>query len=315
MRFQGFNGRWGREPRSTAILAAAAKGYNPTMQTLSQKRDAVLALITGLERCAVAFSGGVDSAVVAKAAHLALGDNAVAVTGVSPSLADGELDEAQRLAECIGIRHEIIHTQEFQRAGYVENSPQRCYHCKTELYEQVEQLASRLDYGVLLNGANADDAGDYRPGMTAAAEHRVRSPLLECGVTKAEVRALAVEWALPAWDKPASPCLASRVAYGEEVTPERVAMIDRAEQYLRGLGIRELRVRYHKGDMARIEVPPEALPRFADPGMAKELVKAFTSLGFKFVTLDLAGFRSGSMNTVLPVEVLLRGGRESPAQM
>jgi pyridinium-3,5-biscarboxylic acid mononucleotide sulfurtransferase len=274
------------------------------MPELRLKRDQLLALIRGLDRCAVAFSGGVDSAVVAKAAQLALGENALAVTGVSPSLAVGELEAACELAAIIGIRHEVIRTQEFTRPGYVENSPQRCYHCKTELYEQLEQIAERLNLSVLLNGANADDAGDYRPGMKAATQHRVRSPLLECSITKDEVRELAALWELPVWDKPASPCLASRVAYGEEVTPERVAMIDRAEQYLRGQGIRELRVRYHKGDLARIEVPPEELPRLTQPPLATDMVREFQKLGFKFVTLDLAGFRSGSLNALVPVEVL-----------
>jgi pyridinium-3,5-biscarboxylic acid mononucleotide sulfurtransferase len=276
---------------------------------LMAKRDRLLALLRGFESCAVAFSGGVDSAVAAKAARLALGDRAVAVTGVSASLADGELDEARDVARLIGIRHEELPTDEFSNASYLANSPDRCYHCKTELYTQLEGVAERLGVAVVINGANLDDRGDHRPGMHAATEHSVRSPLLECGLSKAEVRQLAVHWGLPIWDKPASPCLSSRIAYGEAVTPERVQMIDRAEQYLRGLGLpglekRDLRVRYHQGDLARIEVPLAALPELSRPEVRDGLVRELRSLGFKYVALDLEGFRSGSLNQVLPVESL-----------
>jgi len=266
---------------------------------LAAKRDRLLETIKAYGSCAVAFSGGVDSAVVAKAAHLALGERAVAVTGTSASLASGELDEARRVAALIGIRHEVIATEEFAQPAYVRNAPDRCYHCKTELYTQMEGLAERLGVAVLANGANIDDRGDYRPGMQAAAEHRVESPLLECGLSKAEVRELAAHWSLPVWDKPASPCLSSRVAYGEEVTPQRLAMIDRAERLLRAMGLSELRVRYHGGDLARIEVPASQLPRLAAPEVAAELAARLKSLGFRYVTLDLEGFRSGSLNAGL----------------
>lgn len=271
---------------------------------LSAKATALLDRIRGYGSCVVAFSGGIDSTVVAKAAQLALGDQALAVTGTSASLAGGELEEAQALAALIGIRHEVIPTEEFQKEEYLRNSGDRCYHCKTELYLRLEGLAERFGDAVLLNGANVDDQGDYRPGMKAAAEHRVRSPLLECGITKAEVRQLAAHWQLPTWDKPASPCLSSRIAYGEEVTPQRVAMIDAAEQYLHSLGLREVRVRYHKGDLARVEVPAEALSRLVQQPLLAELIGRLKSLGFRFVTLDLEGFRSGSLNQVLPVESL-----------
>ncbi len=271
---------------------------------LVAKRERLLALIRGYDSCAVAFSGGVDSTVVAKAAQLALGDRAIAVTGTSASLAAGELDEARTLARLIGIRHEVIETEEFAEPAYLANAPDRCYHCKTELYTQLEGVTVRFGVAVVLNGANLDDRGDYRPGMTAAAEHQVRSPLLECELSKDDVRQLAASWNLPIWDKPASPCLSSRIAYGEEVTPERVRMIDQAEQILRALGLRELRVRYHKGDLARLEVPIEALPRLAEAETRTQLLAQLKSLGFKYVTLDLEGFRSGSLNQVLPVESL-----------
>ncbi len=175
------------------------------------------------------------------------------------------------------------------------------------MYTQIEQLAPRLKVRVVVNGANADDAGDYRPGMQAAEEHRVRSPLLECGINKAEVRQLAADWGLPIWDKPAMPCLASRVAYGEEVTPERLAMIDRAEQLLRDRGLRTVRVRYHKGDLARLEVPAAELGRLVEEPTRRELIEGLKDLGFRFVTIDLEGFRSGSLNTLVPLEVLRAG--------
>lgn len=271
------------------------------MSDIAGKRAALLANIAVHGSCAVAYSGGVDSAVVAKAAHEALGERAVAVTGSSASLAMGELEQAEEIARLIGIRHRVIQTDEFQQPAYLRNAPDRCYHCKTELYTQLERVLPELGVKVLLNGANADDAGDYRPGMTAAAENAVHSPLAECGITKDEVRQLAAEWNLPVWDKPASPCLSSRVAYGEEVTPERLAMIDGAEQFLRSKGLKVCRVRFHRGNLARIEVPPEELLRLCEPDTRRELAGELRRLGFKFVTMDLEGFRSGSLNELLQI--------------
>ncbi len=276
------------------------------MSEFPNKRDQLIQTLRDCGSVAVAFSGGVDSAVVAKAAHLALGDCAVAVTGVSNSLAAGELDEAREIARLIGIRHEVISTDEFARPDYLRNAPDRCYHCKTELYAQLDGRTERFGVAVIANGANLDDAGDYRPGMKAASEHAVRSPLIECGFTKADVRALAQEWNLPIWDKPASPCLSSRVAYGEEVTPERLQMIDAAEQFLRAQGLQTVRVRYHKGDLARLEVPAEALQKLCEPALREQLTLHLKSLGFKFITLDLEGFRSGSLNVLVPVESLTK---------
>jgi uncharacterized protein len=252
----------------------------------------------------VAFSGGVDSAVVAKAAVLAFGERAVAVTAVSPSLATGELESAQSLAREIGIRHEQILTTEFSNPNYVRNAQDRCYHCKSELYDQLDVLRNKHPASLILNGANLDDAGDYRPGMRAAAEHCVRSPLLECKIDKATVRALASHWDLPVWNKPAMPCLSSRVAYGEEVTPERLRMIDGAEQFLQSHGFSELRVRYHKGDLARIEVPIDDVARLTAEPLRAALTEKLESLGFKFVTIDLKGFRSGNLNSLIPVDAL-----------
>jgi pyridinium-3,5-biscarboxylic acid mononucleotide sulfurtransferase len=275
-------------------------------ENLALKRDRMLALVRGYGSCAVAYSGGVDSAVVAKAAQLALGERAVAVTGVSESLAEGELEQAEALAQAIGIRHERIELHELANPAYAANAPDRCFHCKTELYTNLEGLAERLGVAVVVSGTNADDLGDYRPGLLAAAEHGVRSPLAECGITKAEVRELAVEWGLPVADKPASPCLSSRIAYGQEVTPERLRMIDRAEQIVRSLGIRVCRVRYHAGDLARIEVPTEWIGRICEPATRAMLADQLRLLGFKAVAIDLDGFRSGSLNQTIEVHQLQR---------
>jgi len=271
------------------------------MSELDVKRERLVDLIRSYGSCAVAFSGGIDSTVVAKAAQVALGGKAVAFTGTSASLASGELEEATRLATLIGIRHEVVATGEFSNPAYVQNASDRCYHCKTELYTQIEGMAERFDVAVVVNGANLDDLGDYRPGMRAAGEHHVESPLAECGFRKDDVRALAAHWELPTWDKPAMPCLSSRVAYGEEVTPERLTMIDQAEQFLREQGLRMLRVRYHKGDVARLEVPLDALAKLCEGGLRETLVARFKALGFKYVTLDLEGFRSGSLNALVNI--------------
>lgn len=264
--------------------------------------DNLLAWFKPIPSCAVALSAGVDSAVVAKAAHLALGEQSVAVTGSSDSLAQGELEEAQQLAGLIGIRHKVLETREFEKPEYLRNAPDRCYHCKTELYERMVVAAPSLGVAVIVNGLNVDDLGDYRPGIKAADEHAVRSPLAECGITKAQVRALAAHWGLPVWDKPATPCLSSRVAYGEEVTPERLKRIDEAERYLRSLGLREVRVRWHKGDLARLEVPIEAIAKLASEPIRQEMTRKLASLGFKFITLDLQGFRSGSLNSLVQLQ-------------
>lgn len=276
---------------------------------LAAKRDRLLDCLRGLGQCVVAFSGGLDSTVLAKAAQLAVGDRALAVTGVSQSLAVGELDECKELARQIGIRHELVETEELANPEYQKNTGDRCYHCKSELFFQVEKLAERFGVNEVLDGSNHDDQGDYRPGMRAARERKVRSPLAECGLTKAEIRQLAAYWELPTWDKPATPCLSSRIAYGEQVTAERLAMIDGAERFLRAKGFRPLRVRYHRGDMARIEVALKDLPALLEEDFRREMVAHLRSLGFKFVTVDLEGFRSGSMNQLLSPEKLQKLGR------
>jgi uncharacterized protein len=276
------------------------------------QRDRLLEVLRGLGRAAVAFSGGIDSTVVAKAAHLALGELAVAVTADSPSVPRAEVEEACRLAREIGIRHRVVRTDEFNDADYVRNDGARCYYCKSELYSRIETLLPELGVAVVCSGANLDDRGDYRPGLKAAAEHAVRHPLQEAGFTKADIRALARHWDLPTWDKPASPCLSSRLAPGVQVTPERTRRVELAEAYLKTFGFRECRVRLHEGELARVEVPAGELPRLADPAVATDLACRLRELGFRFVTLDLEGFRSGSLNALVSLENMRLFANEDP---
>ena len=245
---------------------------------------------------AVAFSGGVDSTLVAVAAHRVLGPKALAVTAVSPALAKRELEETVSLAVRFGFPHRIIHTNEMEREGYVANSPQRCYFCKTELYSQLTELADQESIKWVVNGANTDDIGDYRPGMVAASEHRVRSPMVEVGLTKADVRTIAKILDIPIWDKPAQPCLSSRIPYGTRVTVENLSKVEQAEDYLRGLGLREVRARHHDR-LCRIEVGEDEM------GFAferrKEIVSAIKKIGYLWVSIDMSGLRSGSLNDQL----------------
>lgn len=273
--------------------------------TVQELETRLLGVLAGYGRVAVALSAGVDSTVVAAAAFRALGDRAIAVTAVSPSLPSGEREAAEALARQIGIRHQFVATQEMLQPEYVRNPMNRCYFCKSELYRTLLDAAPNWGIDVLANGANLDDQGDYRPGMQAAREFEVRSPLIEAEFYKADVRLLAQYWGLPNWDKPAGPCLSSRIAYGIEVTPERLARIDAAEQWLRReLQEAELRVRHEANELARIELPPPALMRAATSPLRDKIAAELRRLGFRYVTLDLEGFRSGSMNSVVPLTLL-----------
>lgn len=277
--------------------------------SLSPNQENIVSFLAKLPDCLVAFSGGVDSAVVAKAAQVALGERAIAVTGVSASLASGELAAARRIATAIGIRHETINTDELSDPGYLANAPTRCWHCKTELYSQMRLLATQLGFTHITNGTNLDDLGDFRPGLQAASEHSVLSPLVDCGIGKQGVRQLALDWRLEVWDKPASPCLSSRVVYGLEITPARLARIDAAEALLKELGFTSVRVRCHQDDLARLEVAASEISRLADEALRKEISNRLREIGFKYVTIDLEGFRSGSflplVELVIPAQSIV----------
>jgi uncharacterized protein len=279
------------------------------MQELRDKRDRLFVYLDQLGSCAVAFSGGVDSTVVAYAAFHSLGPRALAVTAISPSLAEGEREAAGCLARQIGIRHVELFTNELDNDAYVANRADRCFHCKTELYRQMQAQMVQWDVQHLVNGANADDLIDHRPGLRAAEEFRVISPLADVGFRKADVRQLAQFWQLPVADKPATPCLSSRIAYGEPVTRQRLSQIDRAESWLRRQGFHDTRVRWHAGDLVRLEVPLTDLPRLCIEPLRSQVVEQLRLLGCQFVTLDLQGRRSGSLNSLLPLEELEQAAR------
>jgi uncharacterized protein len=258
-------------------------------------RESVERRIGGLGGAVVAFSGGVDSSLVAALAARALGPQALAVTAVSPALAEGELDGARRVARTVGIAHEIVRTNELAREGYRRNGPDRCFHCKTELYGVLTELAGERGLGAVLSGANADDLGDWRPGLRAAADHGVVHPLLEEGVGKREVRELADRLGVPSARKPANPCLASRVPFGTPVEPDTLKRIDRAERAVRALGYPELRVRHH-GQLGRLELPADALERALAPTEREAICAAIRSAGYARAIIDPEPFRSGSMS-------------------
>jgi uncharacterized protein len=257
----------------------------------------LVSLISNTGGAVVAFSGGVDSSVVAAAAHRALGGRAAAITAVSPSLARGELDGARRVAEAIGIRHETIATREFDREGYRANDRDRCFHCKTELYERLVEVARSRTAEAVFSGTNADDLGDWRPGLRAASDFGVRHPLLELGFGKTSTRAIALSIGLPSADKPAAPCLASRVPYGTRVDASTLAQIDRAERGVRALGFEIVRVR-HFGDEGRVEIGSDELGRTRDESVRTAILAAVEQAGYATASIDDRPFRSGSLNAI-----------------
>jgi pyridinium-3,5-biscarboxylic acid mononucleotide sulfurtransferase len=261
--------------------------------------------IKKLGRLLVAYSGGVDSAYLAWIGHEILGDRMLAVIADSPSLARTQLQDAVSFARELNIPLEVVATEELERPEYARNDSQRCFFCKDELFTVMEELRRKRGFDAIAYGVNSDDQGDFRPGQKAAANHHVATPLLDAGLGKQEIRELARAAGLRVWDKPASACLSSRIEYGRPVTREALAAIEKGEEALHALGFRQVRVRHH-GEIVRIEIAREELGHALDPAMAQEFTRVFKSLGFKFVTLDLEGFRSGSMNALLPAEGLLR---------
>jgi len=273
---------------------------------LDRKSARLREILAARGRLIVAYSGGVDSAFLAWMAHQVLGNQMLAVIADSPSLARTHLEDALAFARERDIPVEVVETQELDNPAYARNDSMRCFHCKDELFTVLERYRAVRGFDAIAYGVNADDQGDFRPGQQAARQHQVLAPLLEAGLTKAEIRELARQADLRVWDKPASACLSSRLEYGRAVTPEALSAVERGEDALRSMGFRQFRVRHH-GEIVRIEIAPEELPRALTPEMAAEFTALFKKLGFKFVTLDLEGFRSGSMNQVLTAEELLRG--------
>jgi uncharacterized protein len=265
---------------------------------LVTKEERLREIFRELDSVIVAYSGGVDSSYVAYVANAELGPRAVCITGQSASLPEYQRAEIDEVVKKFGFQHEIIQTEELENPGYRANNPDRCFFCKDELYTKLESVARTRGIENIVDGSTVDDLGDYRPGRRAASQHAVRSPLIEAGLSKSEVRELSRRVELPTWDKPASPCLSSRIAYGTTVTIERLSKVDRGEEILREFGFREFRVRYHD-QLVRIEIAPAEMDRVLRKDLIAELARRFRELGFKYVTLDLEGFRSGSMNEVL----------------
>jgi uncharacterized protein len=292
------NGR--AQPAAAGGLEAASEPSACEAQALA-KQERLLEELRGLPSLLVAFSGGADSAYLAWAAHVALGARVLALTALSPSFPAYDREQVEAFVRHIGLRHEFIQTREFENPRYVSNQPDRCYYCKDELFSAMEHLAAARRFAALAYGINADDPKDFRPGHRAAAEHSVLAPLLSAGLAKAEIRLLSRRAGLPTWDRPASACLSSRVAYGTPVTPEALQRIEQGERVLRELGFRQFRLRDH-GGLARIEVAPEELERALDPAMIRLLIERLKPLSFAYVTLDLEGYRQGSLNELMKID-------------
>jgi len=281
------------------ISLSDARGFKSDALAISmQKLDRLKDVLLRLERVLVAYSGGVDSTLLLKVSRDVLGNEVVAVTTSSRTYPDRELEEAKEIAKMLGVRHVIIETHELENDNFASNPPDRCYYCKNELFSRLWQIAREFRLNYVLDGSNSDDVNDYRPGARAAQEHGVRSPLREVGLTKNEIRALSREMNLPTWDKPPAACLASRFPYGSRITPEKLSQVEKAENVIRAVGIKQVRVRHH-GNTARIEVPPADFRKLLNTCTSGQIVQEMKRLGYDYVTLDLEGYRTGSMNEPL----------------
>jgi len=291
----------------TGTQGASAPNGDAAAPDIAGKLRALEARLVQLDSLMVAYSGGVDSAFLAATAHRVLGSRMLAVLADSASLARRDMEQARAFAESLAMPLRVVATEELDRPEYARNDANRCFHCKDELFQVMEKLAGALGFAKIAYGMNADDTRDYRPGQRAAEQHEVLAPLAEAGLTKLEIRALAKAAGYTLWDRPAAPCLSSRVEYGRTVTREVLEQVERGEESLRQLGFREMRVRHH-GELARVEIARGELPRALTLEMMDAITSALKQAGFKYVTLDCAGFKSGSMNAVLPADVLVRRG-------
>jgi uncharacterized protein len=280
------------------IVSRQKSSNSPSSRTAVEKEQELRSLMRGMGRVLVAYSGGVDSSYLAYIAKSEIGEQAVCVLGLSPSVSGEQRQAAEEFGRQFSLNIRTIDTNELSDPNYAANPSNRCYYCKSELYTRLESVAAELGVDLIVDGANADDVSDYRPGRSAAAEHQVRSPLIEVGLTKNEIRELSSIHGLPTWDKPSSPCLSSRLAYGVPVTIERLSKVEQAESFLRGVGFREFRVRVH-GELARIEIARDEMAKALSEDFAGRVTERFRKIGFKYVTLDLQGFRSGELNEIL----------------
>lgn len=277
-------------------LPGAAPALEPAI--LQQKEEKLLCLLKDMKRVLVAYSGGADSAYLAWAAHRALGENAIAITADSASLPESHKRDAEAFARHCGFRHEYVETREFENPDYVRNAPDRCFHCKDELFNRLAEVGREHGIESIVYGVNVDDLGDYRPGQKAAKLHDAKAPLVDAGLTKAEIRELSRLAGLPTWDRPASACLSSRIPYGTPVTVQNVKTVERGEEAIKALGFRQFRVRFH-GELVRIEIAKEELAKALTVEMAAQFTSIFKPLGFHYVTIDLEGYRQGSLNAAL----------------
>jgi uncharacterized protein len=277
-------------------LGSRAQSLDPAV--LNEKQEKLFSLLADMGRVIVAYSGGADSAYLAWAANKVLGSNAIAITADSASIPESHKRDAEAFAQHCGFRHEYIDTYEFDNPDYVKNAPDRCFHCKDELFTRLTEVGRDRGIENIVYGVNVDDLGDYRPGQKAAKLHEVRAPLVDAGMTKAEIRELSRIAGLPTWDRPASACLSSRIPYGTPVTPETVKTVEHGEEEIKALGFRQFRVRFH-GELVRIEIAKDELPRALTVEMGAKFTAIFKNLGFHYVTIDLEGYRQGSLNSVL----------------